>query len=143
MFVNHDLAEKFSTRCSQTGVLIFINKSPIHWYRKRQATVEASTFGEEFCAMKAGVDMVESLCYKLQMFGLPVDGSANVLCDKEDFYKNTITPESILKNNNHYIAYDRFREEVAANTIRVSNQVTENNISDLFTKIIAASRRWF
>ena len=29
---------------SQTGLLIFINKAPIHWYSKSKTTVEASTF---------------------------------------------------------------------------------------------------
>ena len=40
---------------------MFINKAPVHWYIKRQATVEESNFGEEFCAMKAGADMVEAI----------------------------------------------------------------------------------
>ena len=52
----------------------------MHWYRKSQATVEAITFVAELCAMKAGVVMVEALRYKLKMFGLPIDGSANVFC---------------------------------------------------------------
>ena len=42
--------------------------------------------------MKAGVEMVESLCYKLQMLGVPIDGSDNMFCDNEAVYKNNITP---------------------------------------------------
>ena len=38
MFVDSDLEGDKSTRRSQTGELIFINKSPIHWYSKRQET---------------------------------------------------------------------------------------------------------
>ena len=30
---------------SQTGVLIFINKTPIHWYSKKKPSVETRTFG--------------------------------------------------------------------------------------------------
>ena len=48
--------------------------------------------GEDLCAMKAGVEMVEALRYKLQMFNVPIYGSANVLCDNETFYRNKITP---------------------------------------------------
>ena len=40
MFVYSDLEGDNSTRRSHTGVLIFINKSPIQWYNKMQATVE-------------------------------------------------------------------------------------------------------
>ena len=44
------------------------------WHRKRQNTVEASTFGSEFQAMKNAVELVESLRYKLWMFGVPIEG---------------------------------------------------------------------
>ena len=114
MFVDADLSGEKLTRHSQTGVLIFINKNIIHWYSKSQETVETSNFGAYFCAMKAGVDMVEALCYKLRMFGVPIYGSANVFCDNEAVYKNTITPEFVLKKKHHDIAYHRFREAVNA-----------------------------
>ena len=84
-------------------ILIFINKSPIHWYIKRYSTVEEITFVEDFCAMKIGVAMVEALHYKLRMFGITIYGSANVLCDNETVYNKTITPESVLKKKHHSI----------------------------------------
>ena len=39
MFVDADLAWDKSTSSSQTRVLIFINKDPIHWYSKSQENV--------------------------------------------------------------------------------------------------------
>ena len=44
MFVYANLASENSSRCNHTSFLIFINKSPIYWYTKSQATVESSTF---------------------------------------------------------------------------------------------------
>ena len=44
MFVDADLVWAKFTRCRQTEVLMFMNKAPIHCYRKIQATVEASNF---------------------------------------------------------------------------------------------------
>jgi hypothetical protein len=143
VFVDANLAGDSKNRRSQTGVLIFINKAPIHWYSKRQPSVEASTFGAEFCAMKVGVEMTEALRYKLRMFGVPIDGSANVYCDNEAVYQNTIVPESTLKKKHHSIAYHRCREAVAAKTIRVAKQGTEKNLADLFTKVLTAARRTF
>ena len=70
--------------------------------------------------MKAGVDMVEALSYKLWMFGLPIDGSDNVLCDNKAVYKNTITPEYIQKKKHNFIALYSYREAVASNTVIVS-----------------------
>ena len=142
-FVDANHGGNLRDRKSQTGVLIFINKSPIHWYSKSQATVEASTFGAEFCAMKTSVEMIESLRYKLRMFGIPVEGPANVYCDNEAVTKNTQTPESTLKKKHHSIAYHRCREAVAAGTIRIAKQGTKKNLADLFTKVLTAVRRAF
>jgi len=99
---NHD--GNLRDRSSQTGVLMFINKAPIHWYSKWQITVEASTFGAEFCAMKTAVAMIESLRYKLRMFGIPVGGPTNIYCDNEAVTKNTTIPESTLKKKHYSIA---------------------------------------
>ena len=89
------------------------------------------------------MEIVEDLSYKLSMFGVTIDGSANVFYDNDSIYKNTITPKYVLKKKYNYIAYHRCRDAVAAQTIRVAKQGTEKNISDLFTKIIKVSRRRF
>ena len=142
-FVDANHATNQKDRRSQTGILIFINKAPIWWYSKRQSTVETSTFGAEFCAMKVAVEMIEALRYKLRMFGVPIDGATNVFCDNEAVYKNTSVPESTLKKKHHSIAYHRCREAVAAKTIRVAKQGTEKNLADLFTKVLTVARRTF
>ena len=130
-------------RRSMTGVLMFLNRAPIHFHSKKQATVEASTFGSEFIAMCTAVEMTESFRYKLRMFGIPIDGPTNIYCDNEAVYQNTVIPESTLKKKHHSIAYHRCREAVAAKTIRVAKQGTTKNLADLFTKILSQKRREF
>ena len=65
-----------------------------------------------------------------------MDGYANMFCDNESIYKNTITPYSVLNKKHNFIAYHRFSEAVSSKTIRVYNQITDNNLSDIFTNII-------
>ena len=142
-FVDANHAGDKTDRKSQTGVLIFVNKALIHWYSKKQNTVESSTFGAEFCAMRTALDMIEGLRYKLRMLGVPIDGPANVYCDNEAVYKNNSVPESVLKKKHHSIAYHRCREAVAAGTMRIAKQGTEKNLADLFTKILTVARRNF
>jgi hypothetical protein len=72
-FVDADHAGNRVTH-SQTGILLFLNRAPIVWYSKRQNTVETSTFGSEFVAMRIAVELIEALWYKLRMFGIPLDG---------------------------------------------------------------------
>ena len=91
--------------------------------------------------MKNAVALIESLRYKLRMFGVPIEGASNVFCDNEAVYKNTLLPESTLKKKHHSIAYHRCREAVAAGTVRVAKEGTQTNLSDLFTKLLPQPRR--
>ena len=52
---NH-AGDKVSRR-SQTGVLIFLNRSPIIWHNMKQSSIETSSFGSEFSAMKTGTEL--------------------------------------------------------------------------------------
>jgi hypothetical protein len=64
-FVDASHASCLKTRCSQTGILLFVNKAPITWYSSRQNTVETSTFSSEFIVMKIAVEIIEALRYKV------------------------------------------------------------------------------
>lgn len=135
-FVDADHAGDRLTRRSHTGILIFLNKAPIVWFSKRQNTVETSTFGSEFVAMKICTEIIEGLRYKLRMFGIPIDGPANVFCDNEAVVKNATVPESTLKKKHNAIAYHRVREALAAGTIRITKEHTSTNVADILTKLL-------
>ena len=102
-FVDVDHASNTVTQRSQTEILIFLNRALIVWYSKRQNTVETSTFGSEFIAMRTAVEHLEALHYKLRMFGIPIEGPTNVFCDNEAVFKNTTIPESSLKKKHNSI----------------------------------------
>jgi hypothetical protein len=142
-FVDADHAGNRITRRSQTGILIFCNRAPILWYSKRQNTVETSTFGSEFVAMRIAVELIEGLRYKLRMFGIPIDCPTNVFCDNEAVTKNVTLPESTLKKKHNAIAYHRSREAVAAGTIRVAKEDGKTNLADVLTKPLAQATKEF
>ena len=66
-----------------TGIIIFVNKSPIIWYIKLQNTVDSSNFGSEFIALQIATKMIEGLRYKLRMFGVPIERTADVFYDNQ------------------------------------------------------------
>ena len=107
-FVDSDHAGDKLTRRSQTGILLYCNSAPITWYSKRQTTVESSTFGAEFVALRIAAEMIISLRYKLRMLGIPVPEHANVFCDNESVYKNTSFAESTLKKSIIQFAFIAF-----------------------------------
>jgi len=137
-FVDADHAGNKVTRRSHTGILIYLNCAPIIWYSKAQSTVECSTFGSEFVALRICVEMIEELRYKLRMFGIPIDGPANVFCDNKSVVTNASTPTSTLKKKHNAIAYHKVREAVAAGILRIAKVHTSENLADLLTKPLPA-----
>ena len=109
---------------------------PITWYSKKQYTVEASTFGAEFIAAHTCLEAVESLCFKLQMFGIPVDGPTNVLCNNNSIINNSQRPESVLSKKHLSICFHWVREGVVYWVIQVGKIESQHNLADLFTKCL-------
>jgi len=142
-FVDADHAGNLAMRRSQTGILIFLNKAPILWYSKRQNTIESSTFGSKFIAMRVAVDLIVSLRYKLRMFGVPLFGPANVFCDNQAVVNNTTLAESMLTKKHNQICYHRVREAAAAGIVRIAKEDTKTNLADILTKPLGLPQRRF
>jgi hypothetical protein len=133
-YVDANHAGNLANRRSHSGILIYVNNSPILWYSKRQNTVESSSFGSEFVALRIATEMIEALRYKLRMFGVPLIGPTNVFCDNKSVVTNATVPSSVLNKRHNAICYHRVREAQAAGTIRVAWIPGTENLADLFTK---------
>ena len=72
-YVDSDHAGDSKTRRSRTGYMVFLNNALIYWMSKKQTSIETSTFGSEFIAMKTCCEYLKGLRYKLRMMGIPVD----------------------------------------------------------------------
>jgi len=74
------------------------------------------------------------------MFGVPLDGPANVLVDNDTVIKNSTIPSSTLQKKHNAICYHFVRESVAAQIIRIACIPSSENLADMFTKILGASK---
>ena len=63
--LNHCLA----TGKSLTGCLHFVNRIPVDWYSKKQATVETATYGSEFVAAKTATEQIMDIRQTLRYLG--------------------------------------------------------------------------
>jgi hypothetical protein len=62
--VDADHATDTVTRRSRTGFLVYLNCTPIiYWFSKKQSSVESSSFGSEFVAMKQCYKYLRGLRY--------------------------------------------------------------------------------
>ena len=111
--VDSDHAGDLVSRRSRTGVLVFCNRAPIIFYSKKQGSIEGSSFGSEFSAMKTGIELVEGLRYKLRMMGCPLDGATHIKADNMSVIHNCSKPASTLKKKSVGIAYHYCRERIA------------------------------
>ena len=57
--------------------------------------------------------MIKDFRYELRTFGIEIDGSVGVFCDKKSVTKDTTNPESTLPKKHNAIAYHLCREAVA------------------------------
>jgi hypothetical protein len=92
-FCDSDHAGDRVTRRSHMGIILFLNRAPIVWYFTKQNTVETSTFGAEFVALRIATEIIEATHYNLRMLGIPIDGACSVFCDNESVVKNSSIPE--------------------------------------------------
>ena len=84
--------------------------------------------------MKSCVSAIESLRFKLRMFGITVEGPAHVYCDNESVVDNSSKVESTLDKKHHSVAYHYVRNAVAASIITVACINRNDNLADAFTK---------
>jgi hypothetical protein len=140
-FVDANHARNVITRRSHTGILIFVQNAPIMWYSKRQNKVESSTFGSKLVTLRIARDLLVALQTKLKMFGVHINGPANVFCDNQGVVDNTSIPESTLNKKHNVINYHVVQEAVAAKIFRVTKEESETNLADLLTKVLLQETR--
>ena len=109
-------------------------KRGIHVTGKKQTSVESSSFGSEFVAMKQCWEYIRGLRYKLRMMGIPVEGPTRIYGDNQSVLANTTIPDSTLKKKSQSIAYHFVCEGVARDELRTSYVNTHDNEADLLSK---------
>ena len=134
VYVDADHAHDQVTRQSVTGIVAFINNTPVRWISKLQKTVETSTYGSELVAARIATELTMELCYNLRMMGVPIEGPALLLGDNMSVVLNTTVPSSVLKKKHLAVGYHRVREAIACGILRFAHIRSENNIADVLPK---------
>ena len=134
--VDADHAGDTVTRRSRTGFLVYLNCAPIYWMSKKQTSVESSSFGSEFIAMKQCCEYIRGLRYRLRMMGIPCEVPTYIYGDNQSVLANTSIPDSTLKKKSQSITYHFVREGAARDEWRTTYVNTHENEADLLTKLL-------
>ena len=114
VYVDADHAHDQVTRRLVTGIVLFLNNTPIRYISKRQKTVESSTYGSELVASRIATELIIEVRCMLRDLGVPIDGPTIMFGDNMSVVLNTTVPSSILKKKHNSIAYHIVREAIAA-----------------------------
>ena len=96
-YCDADHAGDLMTRRSRTGFIVYVNNSPIFWMSKKQTSIETSSYGSEFIAMKHCCEYMKGLRYKLSMMGIPCNGHCFIYGDNTSVLVNATVPHSTLQ----------------------------------------------
>lgn len=132
--MDSDHAHDKITRRSITGLVVFVGRTPVLYFSKRQGAIETSTYGAEFMAMKTAVEEVISVRYMLRCLGVKVSKPTNIMGDNRSVILNSTVPSSLLKKKHVAISYHKTREATAAQICRPIKTRGEWNFADVCTK---------
>ena len=115
-FVDANLFNNLLTGRSVTSILHLINKTPINWYSKKQATVETATYSSEFVTAKTCVEQAMDLRITLRYLGVPVWEKSFIFGDNKSVVDSSAIPQSKLQKRHVALSYHRVREAIASGT---------------------------
>ena len=128
--LNHCLA----TGKSLTGCLHFVNKTPVVWYSKKQATVETTTYGSEFVAAKTATQQIMDIRQTLRYLGAPIATKSFLFGDNRSVVTSATLPHSTLTKRHNILAFHRVREAIAETLMAIYWIQSAYNLSDMLSK---------
>ncbi len=136
MFCDSDHGHDKITGRSITGLICFVGSTPIIWESKRQTSVQTSTFGAEFTALKRAVEKVVMIRYHLRSMGVPVSKATSIWVDNMSVILNATNPGSSFNKKHVALAYHFVREHVANEVVEIRKNDSVDNYADPFTKAL-------
>jgi hypothetical protein len=77
-----------------SGIIDFVNQTPVISYCKKQKTVETATYGSEFMVACQAAQQIIELRNALRMMGILVDGPSCLFGDNESVITSSTIPHS-------------------------------------------------
>ena len=127
---------------SLTGILHFVNKTPIDWYSKKQATVETATYGSEFVSARTCVEQIIDLRNTLRYLGVPVADKSYMFGDNESVVNSSTIPDAKLNKIHTMLSFHKVREAIASGMIVFVHIRGTTNPADVLSKHWAHSAVW-
>ena len=141
-FVDANLLHDLVTGRSLTGILHLLNKTPVDWYSKKQATVEVATYSSEMVAMRTCVEQIIDLRTTLRYLGVPIRDKSYVFGDNESVVKSGTQVHAKLHKRHNMLFFHFVREAIAAGHVVFTHIPGSTNPADILSKHWGHSDVW-
>ena len=134
----HDIC----TGRSVTGILHLINKTPVDWYSKKQATVETATYGSEFVAARICVEQIINLRTTLRYLGVPIRAKSYMFGDNKSVVDSSMQIHAKLHKRHTMLSFHRVREAIASGMLGFYFIPGTINPADILSKHWGYAQVW-
>jgi hypothetical protein len=84
-----------------------MNKMPIEWYSKKQATVKTATYGSEFISALTCIDQIVDLRLTLRYLGVPIRDVSYMFGDNKTVNDSSTQPHARLHKRHNTLSFHR------------------------------------
>ena len=141
-YVDANLMHDLSRGRSVTGILHLLNKTPIDWYAKKQATVETATYGSEFVAARMCVEQVIDLHNTLCYLGVPTQEKSIMFGDNQSIVNSSMQVHAKLHKRHTMLSFHGVREAIASGMVNFHFINGDINPADILSKHWGHSQIW-
>ncbi|UYV73987.1 hypothetical protein LAZ67_11001719 [Cordylochernes scorpioides] len=134
-----DFAGDIDTRRSTSGYIFLLAGGPVTWTSQRQSVVALSTTEAEYIA--ASMASREAVWLKLLIKELtPNDNPVPLMIDNQSAIRLILNPEFHKRTKHVDVKFHFIREQHKMKIIKIFNCPTEEQLADLLTKALPATR---
>jgi len=129
-----NLYHDWTTGRAVTGIIHFLNGTPVDWYSKHQNTVKTATYGSKFVAAWIATNQIIDLRMTLRYLGVPVVEKSYLLGDNQSVVTSSTIPHSSLNKQHNALLYHRVCEAIASKILAFFHIDGKTNPSDVLSK---------
>jgi len=141
-YVNANLCHDMLMGRSVTGILHYLNKTPIDWYSKKKATIKTATYGSELVSAHLVVEQIVDLQLTLRYLGIPICEKSYLFGDNKLVVNSSAKPHSKLHKHHNALSFHRVCEAVASCYISFTFIDGEYNPADILSKHWGYQQVW-
>ena len=134
--MNFDHLHDKKTKRSITGLLCYIDYTPVFWSSRIQGAVASSTYAAKCMALRQATEECMSIRYCLRCLSIPVDEPCNSFGDNLNVILNVSNPEADIQKDHVAISFHLVREAITAEIIEPFWLKDEHKLVDIVTEQI-------